>query len=153
MSRLSFTVLKHLPIGYWVIVVWCALLSIPFVLMAGRLDGHAEQAAILAALLQIGLSAGMLLRLRWVRLLLILYVAGSLFIGTMVVAVIGLLYVYVGLAHVESLIGALAGAYYLFMVWAYFYLFHPNLTDVFEWHWLQTVMEAQGRTTSVAHAA
>ena len=100
MSRVSFTVLKHLPIRFWLIVGWCAMQAVPLLVVSIRLDGHAAQAAVLASLLQLALAGGMLLRLGWVRRLLILYLAGCLFAGTMVVAVFRLLYVYIGLAHI-----------------------------------------------------
>ena len=153
MSRVSLTVLKHLPIGFWLIVGWCAMQAVPLLVVSIRLDGHAAQAAVLASLLQLALAGGMLLRLGWVRRLLILYLAGCLFAGTMVVAVFGLLYVYVGLAHIETLIAGLAGVHYAFMIWAFFYLFHPRLKEVFEWNWTQTLVEPHGTGQPVAHAA
>ena len=153
MSRLSLTVLKHLPIGMWLIVLWCTLQSGLLLAVSSRVGGHAASAALAAGMLQIGLAAGMLMRLRWVRGALILYLGASLFVGTIVVAVLGLLYLYVGLAHVETLIAALAGIYYLFMVWAFFYLFHPNLTDVFEWHWAQNLADARAASRAVPAAA
>jgi hypothetical protein len=153
MSRLNFTVMKHLPAGFWLLVVWSALQSLPLLAMAARLEGHAAEAAMFAAALQVCLAFGMLLRLRWVRLLLITYLAGTLFLGTMVVAVLGLLYWYVGLAHVEVFIAAAIGVYYAFLVWAFFYLFHPSLTDVFEWHWAQHVAEAKTNAATAAQAA
>jgi hypothetical protein len=61
------------------------------------------------------------------------------------VAVLGLLYTYVGLAPAETLIAGLAVVYYLLLVWAFFYLFHPDLTDVFEWHWAQNLADMQLR--------
>jgi hypothetical protein len=146
MSRLSLTVLKHLPFGFWLIVGWCALQSLPLFVVSSRLEGDAAGAAVLASALQIALAAGMLLRLRWVRLLLIAYLAGNLFVGTVVVAVLAMLYTYVGLAQVEMLIAGLAGLYYLFTIWSFFYLFHPNLTDVFEWHWAQNLTGARPPT-------
>jgi hypothetical protein len=153
MSRQSLTVLKHLPIGFWLIVGWCALQSVPLFAVSIRLEGDAAWAALLASAVQIGLAAGMLMRLRWVRLVLIAYVAGSLFVGTLAVAVLGLLYAYVGLAQVETLIAGLALVYYAFMVWAFFYLFHPNLTDVFEWYWAQNHIDARTRTAALPQAA
>lgn len=153
MSRLSLTVLKHLPAGYWLIVVWCALQALPLVVVSTRLDGHAADAAILAAVIQLALAAGMLMRLRWVRLLLIACLAASLFVGTIVVAVLGLLYSYVGLAQVETLIAGAIVVYFLFLVWAFFYLFHPNLTEVFEWNWEGTHAERRVRATELAPAA
>ena len=153
MSRLSLTVLKHLPIGMWLIVLWCTLQSGLLLAVSSQVGGHAASAALAAGMLQIGLAAGMLMRLRWVRGALILYLGASLFVGTIVVAVLGLLYLYVGLAHVETLIAALAGIYYLFMVWAFFYLFHPNLTDVFEWHWAQNLADARAASGAVPAAA
>jgi hypothetical protein len=153
MSRLSLTLLKHLPLGYWLIVGWCALQSLPLLVVSTRLDGEAALEAIFGFVLQIGLAAGMLLRLGWVRMLLIVYLAGCLFVGTVAVAILGLLYTYVGLAHVETLIAGMAAAYYLFMIWAWFYLFHPNFTDVFEWHWAQNLLDAKARPAPLAQAA
>jgi hypothetical protein len=153
MSRLSLTVLKHLPIGFWLIVAWCALQGVPLFVVSTRLEGDAAGAAILASAVQLGMAAGMLLRLRWVRLLLIAYVAGSLFIGTVAVAILALLYTYVGLAQVETLIAGMALVYYAFMIWAFFYLFHPNLTDVFEWHWAQNHIDRHPGTAVLPQAA
>jgi hypothetical protein len=126
---------------------------VPLIVVSTRLDGHAADAAILGSSVQLALAAGMLLRLRWVRGLLIAYLAGCLFVGTMVVAVFGLLYAYVGLAHIETLMAGLAGLYYAFMIWAFFYMFHPSLTDVFEWNWTQNLAEARSGQGSVPQAA
>jgi hypothetical protein len=153
MSRFSLTVLKHLPVGYWLIVAWCALQSLPFLALATRLNGDAALAAFLGFVLQAAFAAGMLLRLRWVRWLLILHLAGALFLGTIVVAVLGLLHVYVGLAHIETLIAGLAAGVYLFLIWVWFYLFHPNLTEVFEWNWAQNATAPQARAASLPQAA
>jgi hypothetical protein len=153
MSRLNLTVMKHLPAGFWLVVVWCALQALPLVAVSTRLEGHAAEAAMVAAVLQVCLAFGMLLRLRWVRLLLIACLAGSLFLGAVVIAVLGLLYWYVGLAHVEVFIAAAVGLYYAFLVWAFFYLFHPTLTDVFEWHWAQHVVEAKAEPAAAAQPA
>lgn len=146
MSRLSLTVLKHLPIGLWLIVAWCGLQAVLLLLAATRVGGYAGTAAILAAAVQIALAFGLLLRLRWVRLLLIAGLAAILFAGTVVVAVLALLYAYVGLTPAETLLAGLAAAYYLFLVWAFFYLFHPGLTDVFEWYWAQNLADSQPAT-------
>jgi hypothetical protein len=153
MSRLSLTVLKHLPIGLWLIVVWCALQSALLLAVSVRVDGNAASAALASAAVQMALAAGMLMRLRWVRGALIVYLAASLFAGTIAVAVLALLYTYVGLAEVETLIAGLAVICYTFMVWAFFYLFHPNLTDVFEWHWAQNLADSHAPSRTVPAAA
>jgi hypothetical protein len=117
------------PLGIWLLAAWCAVqagVGAVFGLDAGRLMSVAAWGF---CAMQIFFLVGLLLPVRFARPLLLAYVCASI-LG---LAVVLWFFVFVAVAwgmrsHDLPAIAPL-GAYLAFLVWALFYLFHPDVRD------------------------
>jgi hypothetical protein len=117
------------PIGVWLLAAWCATqagVGAVFGLDAGRLMSLGAWAF---CAVQVFFLVGLLMPVRLARPLLLAYVAASI----LALAVVLWFFVFVGLAwgignHDWPALAPLA-AYFAFLTWALFYLFHPDVRD------------------------
>ncbi len=142
MSRLSFTVLKHIPVGLWLIALWCIVQCVPAFLLALTLHGKHAAVVMAGGMLPLMLGTGLILRFGAARIAVLAYLWLSLFVGTIVVAILAMIAWYIRLAPAEMAVAGGVLVYYLFMVWAMFYLCHPGVADVFAWNWTQSLRDA-----------
>jgi hypothetical protein len=117
------------PLGIWILAAWCAVqagVGAVFGLDAGRLMGLAAWGF---CALHVFFLVGLLLPMRLARPVLLTYVAASV-LG---LAVVVWFFVFVGVAWGlrTSDFPAVApiASYLLFLCWALFYLFHPDVRD------------------------
>jgi hypothetical protein len=120
------------PLGIWILCLWCLLQGGPAFLASFGASGVLRFAVWVFFLLQVAFVAALLVPFKPGRYVLIAYLAGNI----LAFALAGWFFFLVGAAWglrpAATLTAACIVLYLLFLTWAFFYLFHPDVAAYFD---------------------